>query len=411
MKVAGFIANRIAFNQQKTFSRFIIRLSVAATIISVAVMIITLALANGFQEAVSQKVFSFWGHIRIQEKQPGKAIISEETPIYKNDSLINSILQNPEVKSIHPFATRYAILKTTDDIEGVLVKGFDNSYDFDNLQKFVKQGRAIRFNDTAFSREILISDYTASRMKLHVNDTIIIYFIMPGENPRPRKITITGIYKTGIEEYDRLFAIGDIKLIQQLNNWQPDEVGGYEIFLHDYRKIDTTAKDLYDIDAFPGTWDAISVKKVSPNIFDWLSMQDVTRNVLITIMVIVAVINLITCLMILVLERVRMIGILKSLGATDWTVQKIFLRHSLIITITGILIGASLALGILWLQQETGFIKLKEEAYYLSTAAVKIVWWQVVAICAGTLIVCFLIMMIPSLLVRKIQPVKAIQFR
>jgi len=411
LKVAGFIANRIAFNQQKTFSRFIIRLSVAATIISVAVMIITLALANGFQEAVSQKVFSFWGHIRIQEKQPGKAIISEETPIYKNDSLITSILQNPEVKSIHPFATRYAILKTTDDIEGVLVKGFDDSYNFDNLQQFVKQGRTIRFNDTTFSREILVSDYTASRMKLHVNDTIIIYFIMPGENPRPRKITITGIYKTGIEEYDRLFAIGDIKLIQQLNNWQPDEVGGYEIFLHDYRKIDTTANDLYNMDSFPGTWDAISVKKVSPNIFDWLSMQDVTRNVLIIIMVIVAVINLITCLMILVLERVRMIGILKSLGATDWTVQKIFLRHSLIITITGILIGASLALGILWLQQETGFIKLKEEAYYLSTAAVKIVWWQVAAICAGTLIVCFLIMMIPSLLVRKIQPVKAIQFR
>ncbi|HNU16075.1 MAG TPA: ABC transporter permease, partial [Chitinophagaceae bacterium] len=249
----------------------------AATIISVAVMIITLALANGFQEAVSQKVFSFWGHIRIQEKQPGKAIISEETPIYKNDSLITSILQNPEVKSIHPFATRYAILKTTDDIEGVLVKGFDDSYNFDNLQQFVKQGRTIRFNDTTFSREILVSDYTASRMKLHVNDTIIIYFIMPGENPRPRKITITGIYKTGIEEYDRLFAIGDIKLIQQLNNWQPDEVGGYEIFLHDYKKIDTTANDLYNMDSFPGTWDAISVKKVSPNIFDWLSMQDVTR--------------------------------------------------------------------------------------------------------------------------------------
>lgn len=411
LKVAGFIANRIAFNQQKTFSRFIIRLSVVATIISVAVMIVTLSLANGFQEAVSQKVFSFWGHIRIQEKQPGKAIISEETPIYKNDSLITSILQNPEVKSIHPFATRYAILKTPEDIEGILVKGLDSTYDFNNLRQFIRQGRPIRFTDSVFSREILVSEYTASRMNLNVNDSIIIYFIMPGENPRPRKVTITGIYKTGIEEYDRLFAIGDIKLIQQLNNWQADEVGGYEIFLHDYKKIDSTANKLYNMDAFPGTWDAISVKKVSPNIFDWLNMQDVTRNVLIGFMVIVAVINLITCLLILVLERVRMIGILKSLGATDWTVQKIFLRHSLIITITGIIIGAAFAIGLLWIQQETGFIKLKEEAYYLSAAAVKIVWWQVAAICGGTLIVCFLVMMIPSLLVKKIQPVKAIQFR
>lgn len=411
MKVAGFIANRIAFNQQKTFSRFIIRLSVVATVISVVVMILALSFANGFQEAVSQKIFSFWGHIRIQEKQPDKAIITEEIPINKNDTLVSDILQNPQVKSIHPFATRYAILKTQEDIEGVLVKGLDSTYDFNNLAPFIRQGRPIHFNDSSFSREILVSEYTASRMKLKVNDSLIIYFIMPGENPRPRKITITGIYKTGIEEYDRLFAIGDIKLIQKLNNWLPTEVGGYEIFLANYKAIDTTTSELYNMESFPGTWDAISVKKISPNIFDWLNMQDMTRNVLILIMVIVAVINLITCLLILVLERVRMIGILKSLGATDWTVQKIFLRHSLIITITGILTGAAIALTLLWLQQETGFIKLKEDAYYLSTAAVKIVWWQIAVVCGATLAVSLAIMMIPSLLVRKIQPVKAIQFR
>lgn len=411
MKVAGFIANRIAFNQQKTFSRFIIRLSVVATVISVVVMILALSFANGFQEAVSQKIFSFWGHIRIQEKQPDKAIITEEIPINKNDTLVSDILQNPQVKSIHPFATRYAILKTQEDIEGVLVKGLDSTYDFNNLAPFIRQGRPIHFNDSSFSREILVSEYTASRMKLKVNDSLIIYFIMPGENPRPRKIIITGIYKTGIEEYDRLFAIGDIKLIQKLNNWLPTEVGGYEIFLANYKAIDTTTSELYNMESFPGTWDAISVKKISPNIFDWLNMQDMTRNVLILIMVIVAVINLITCLLILVLERVRMIGILKSLGATDWTVQKIFLRHSLIITITGILTGAAIALTLLWLQQETGFIKLKEDAYYLSTAAVKIVWWQIAVVCGATLAVSLAIMMIPSLLVRKIQPVKAIQFR
>lgn len=411
MKVAGFIANRIAFNQQKSFSRFIIRLSVVATVISVAVMIITLALANGFQEKVSEKIFSFWGHIRVQEKEPEKAMIAEETPITKNDSLVGLIKQNPEVKSIHPFATKYAILKTRDEIEGVLLKGLDNTYDFNHLKEFLKEGRPIQFNDSSYAREIIISSYTAAQLKLKANDRILIYFIRPDGSLRPDKLTVTGIYKTGIEEYDKTFAIGDIKLIQRLNDWQTTDIGGYEIFLKDYKQIDKVADEIYNLEAFPQTWDTKSVKDISPNIFDWLNMQDTTRNVLIGFMIIVAVINLITCLIILVLERIRMIGILKSLGATDWTVQKIFLRHSIIITITGIIIGAVIALGLLYLQQATGFIKLKEEAYYLSSAAVKIVWWQVAVICLGTLAVCFLVLMIPTYLVKRIQPVRAIHFR
>ena len=432
LKVAGFIANRIAFNptsrrklrggagpqhpsgspeKQKSFSRFIIRLSTVATIISVAVMIITLSFANGFQETVSQKIFNFWGHIRVQEKQPDKAIISEETPIVTNDSLVQSIRQHPEVISIHSFATKYAILKSKDEIEGVLVKGLDSSYDVNHLKRFIKEGRPIKYSDSTYSKEILISAYTSSRMGLHVNDSIIIYFIQQGEEPRPRKIVIAGIYKTGIEEYDKLFAIGDIKLIQRLNNWDQNEVGGYEIFLNDYTKIEETAKELYELDDFPDTWDTISARNISPNIFDWLKMQDVTRNVLIGFMVIVALINLITCLIILVLERIRMIGVLKALGASDWTVQKIFLQHAAIITITGIVIGTALGLGVLWLQEATGFIKLPEDAYYMDTAAVKIVWWQVGVICLGTLVICFLVLMIPSFIVKRIYPVKAIHFR
>lgn len=411
MKVAGFIANRIAFNQQRSFSRFIIRLSIAATVISVAVMIITLAFANGFQQQVSQKVFSFWGHVRIQEKQPFRALIAEETPIIKNDSLIEAINKNPEIQNIHPFATKYAILKTKDDMAGVLLKGFDSTYNFDYLKQFMLEGRPVQFKDSTYSRDIIISAYTAQQLKLKLNDRILIYFIRPDGSLRPDKLTVAGIYKTGIEEYDKTFAIGDIKLIQKLNDWDIDEIGGYEIFLKDYKKIDEVTNEIYDMDNFPPTWDTQSVRNISPNIFDWLNMQDITRNVLIGIMIIVAVINLITCLIILVLERIRMIGILKSLGASDWTVQKIFLRHSLIITVTGIIIGAAVALAVLYLQKETGFIKLNEEAYYLSRAAVEIVWWQVGAICGGTLLVCFLILMIPSVLVRKIQPVKAIQFR
>ncbi len=433
MKVAAFIANRIAFNPtagtggKRSFSRFIIRLSTVATVISVMVMIVTLSLANGFQEKVSQKVFSFLGHIRIQEKQPDKAIISEETPITKDDALVEQIRRNPAVDGIYPYATKYGILKTKDEIEGVLVKGFDSTYDFNRLKEFIKEGRPIQFNDDSSRLEIMISRHTATQLKLKVNDKVLIYFIQSGEvegeqgmgtvNTRARKLTVVGIFQTGIEDYDKTFAIGNMKLIQRLNadsvttDAYTKEIGGYEVFLHDYKKIDTVATEIYEMNDFPLTWNTVSAKHISPNIFDWLNMQDVTRNVLIGFMVIVAIINLITCLIILVLERVRMIGILKSLGATDWTVQKIFLRHSALITITGIVTGTALALGLLWLQEATGFIRLKEEAYYLSTAAVKIVWWQVAMICAGTFIVCFLVMMIPSLLVKKVQPVKAIQFR
>ena len=415
MKVAGFIANRVAFNQQKSFSRFIIRISIVATVISVAVMIITLAFANGFQATVSQKVFSFWGHIRVQEKQPDKSLIAEEAPILKNDLLVNEIRRHPRVKTIHPFATKYAILKTKDEIEGVLVKGLDSTYDFNHFKPFLKEGRPLSFNDSTYSREIMISTYTADQLKLRVNDRILIYFIRPGEtegmNIRPDKLTITGIYKTGIEDYDKTFAIGDIKLIRRLNEWDDEEIGGYEIFLDDYKNIDEVADEIYAFNDFPQTWDTRSVRSISSNIFDWLDMQDVTRNVLIIIIILVAVINLATCLIILILERIRMIGILKALGASDWTVQNIFLRHSAFITLTGIIIGTMAALAFLYIQKTTGFIKLREEAYYLSEAAVKIAWWEVAIICGGTLLVSFFLLMIPSVLVRKITPVKAIHFR
>ncbi|HEX7903390.1 MAG TPA: FtsX-like permease family protein [Chitinophagaceae bacterium] len=411
MKVAGFIANRIAFNQQRSFSRFIIRLSIVATVISVMVMIVTLAFANGFQETVSQKVFSFLGHIRIQEKKPDRSVIAEETPITRNDALALAIKKNPLVKTIHPFATRYAMLKTKDEIEGVLVKGLDSTYDFTHFQSFMMEGRPIQFNDSSYSREIMISAYTAGQLKLKLNDRILIYFIRPDGSLRPDKLIITGIYKTGIEDYDKTFAIGDLKLIQRLNDWKENEIGGYEVFLNDYTKIDKAVDEIYAMDDFPSTLDTRGAKEISPNIFDWLNMQDVTRNVLIGFMVIVAIINLISCLIILVLERLRMIGILKALGASNWTVQKIFIRHSVIITMTGILIGAVAGLAILYLQVRTGFITLPEDAYYLNKAAVKIIWWQVAAVCGGTLLVCFLILMIPSILVRKVQPVKAIQFR
>jgi len=411
-KVAMFIANRIAFNRQRSFSRFIIRLSIIATMISVAVMIVTLAFTNGFQETVSQKIFSFWGHVRVQYKQPLKSTIAEEEQIEKNDTVVQFIRQNPDVVSIHPFATKYAILKTKDEMDGVLMKGLDSSYDFGHIQRFLKYGRWLHFNDTTYSREIIISTYLANELKLKLDDKIVVYFIRPDGSLRPDKLSIVGIYKTGIEDYDKTFAIGDLKLIQRLNGWQPNEIGGYEIFLKDYHKMEKVSDDIYyTIEKFPSTWDTKTTRDLYPNIFDWLSMQDVTRNVLIGFMGAVAIINLITCLIILVLERIRMVGVLKALGARNWTIQKIFLRHSTLITMIGIILGAVFGLGLCWLQQSTGFIKLNEEAYYMTEAAVKVVWWQVALICGCTLVICFLVLMIPSIIVRKVRPVKAIQFR
>lgn len=374
-------------------------------------MIIALAFANGFQSEVSKKVFSFMGHIRIMERQPMKALIAEETPLIENDTLVADIRKNPAVQQIHPYATKYGILKTKDEIEGVLVKGYDSTYQFDFFKRFIRQGRPLQFVPGTYSREIMISEYTAKQLGLRLNDRIMIYFIRPDGQPRPDKLTIVGIYKTGIEEYDKTFAIGDLRLIQRLNDWDPMQAGGYEVFLRDYKQADQVAEAIFDMDKFPLSWEVVNVRDVSPNIFDWLNMQDVTRNVLIGIMIFVALINLVSCLIILVLERVRMIGVLKALGANNWTIQNIFLRHAIIITLTGIIAGTLLALGLLWLQKKTGFIKLQEEAYYIREAAVQISALEICTIAGCTLLISALVLMIPTLLVRKIQPVRAIRFQ
>ncbi|HZH37500.1 MAG TPA: FtsX-like permease family protein, partial [Flavisolibacter sp.] len=225
------------------------------------------------------------------------------------------------------------------------------------------------------------------------------------------RLTIVGLYKTSIEEYDRTFAVGDLMLIKRLNGWAEDDIGGYEIFLHDYHKMASVSDAIYNDDLFPPQLSSKTARELYPNIFDWLDVQDTNQVILISIMVIIAAINLITCLIILVLERLRMIGILKAVGASDWTVQKIFLHQSSVITATGIAAGTAFALSLIYLQLKTGFVRLKEEAYFMETASVEIVWWQVVAVIGGTMLLSLFVLLIPSLLVRKIQPIKAIHFR
>ena len=371
-------------------------------------MIVALAFATGFQNTISQKIFSFWGHIRVQHFELGKATISEETPIAKNDTVETILKQNKNVVHINSFATKSAVVERNKEIEGVLIKGIDSRYDSMQMKQYLAQGRWLDFSDSFYSKEVVLSATIARQIKATVGDTIKTVFINTQDGKTNyRKVIVVGIYKTGMEENDKLFVIADIRLIQRINNWEANLIGGYEVFIKDYK----TMIDVNDNIHLPIVWNSKTIKEVYPSIFDWLSVQDTNRNIVFVIMSIVAVINLITCLLILVLERVKMIGILKALGTNNVAIQKIFLYYAAIISSVGVGIGMLTGIGLCVLQQQTHLFKMNEENYYVAFAPVEIIWWQVALICVVTFIVCFLALILPTLLIKKVEPVKAIAFQ
>jgi lipoprotein-releasing system permease protein len=408
LNVSYFIAKRLATIKQKNFSKFIIRLAIAATTLSVAIMIVALSFVNGFQRVISAKVFNFWGHIQVKQEIVDEAANAEEYPIKNSDSVVQYLKQNPEVLSVEPYAKKSAFLKTGTDIEGIVLKGLDKNYNFDRLKLFLVDGKWIKFPDSTYSNQINISSTIAKSLQLKVGDSLNVYFFIDGVK-RGRKLNVAGIFKTGIDLYDKNFGICDINLIRRLYSWDADAIGGYEVFLKDYKKIDTVNTVIYD--GLPDAWYSNSIKKIQPQIFDWLQLQGQLKNILIGIMIVIAVVNLITCLIILALERTNMTGILKAIGTTDWTIQKIFLFNSIRIALYGILLGTAFGLLICFLQQQTGFIKLNEESYYIPVAQADIDWLQILAVDVFTFIICILTLIIPTYLVKKVQPVKAISFR
>lgn len=372
-------------------------------------MILTIAFTQGFQNAIATKMYGFSGHIRVQQFESDKTEMAEEKPIALNDTVYSIIQNDPEVESIHPFATKDAILKGPESFEGLKLKGVDKDYSFSHLQVFLKSGRWIHFPDSGYSNEINLSLYTADRLKLKTGDRLFTYFIQPDGTRRVRPMLVAGIFKTGIENYDRVNALVDIRLIQRLNNWDPHEIGGYEIFIKDYALSDLVSNRIFE--KLPHRWNSRSITDIYGNIFDWLNLQDTTIAIVIIIMVLIAILNLVTCLIILLLERTNMIGLLKSFGSRDSTIQRVFLYHGALITFGGILLGDLFGLLICWMQKRYGFITLPEDSYFISTAAVKISWMQVCWVNAGTFIVCFIILLLPSIMIiRNLSPVKAIAF-
>jgi len=406
----AYIAQKLAANQKQTFSRFIIRLSVGATAVGVAAMIITICFVNGFQQTVAQKVFNFWGHIRVQHFEPDKSLMAEELPISKNQQIEDLLDKQPGVQRHQAFATKSAVLSYQQNIEGILLKGVESTYDSLLIKPFITEGKWLGFSDSLYSREIIISEQIARLLNIRLNDTVTLYFVgNESAQTTYRKLKVIGLYKTGIEEYDKLFMLTDLRLIARLNQWVPDQIGGYEIFIKEGVLPDSVNQVLQN--ELPTEWMSRTVASIYPNIFDWLQIQNMNRDVIFIIMAIVAIINLVTCLLILILERTPMIGILKALGARDSQVIQIFLHHAGNIAFKGVIWGFIVGMGMILLQQRTGFIKLDESAYYVKEAPVLIIWWQIILVCLATWILSFTILLLPALLVKKIKPIQAIQFR
>ncbi len=373
-------------------------------------MILAVALVNGFQEVIQQKIFSFWGHMHVTQYQPNAGPLTEQFPFSADTFMVKHLKQIQGITTVNAYATKSAIIKAEKNLEGVIFKGVDRQYDWDHLKQFLQEGSPIHYNDSSYAPEILISARLAKELQLKLHDPLIIYFIQgAGQPPRARKLTISGIYKTGIEEYDKTYVLGDLELIRKLNNWEPGSVGGYEIFTDDYRQLKEVGTAAYEV--IPDKLFLRSIEEIYPNIFAWLRLQSKNEVIILWIMSIVAAINMITALLILILERTNMIGILKALGMRNYNIQAIFITQAAYIVIAGIILGNILGLGLAYLQQTTGFFKLPEESYYMSVAAISLKWWQVVLIDLFTFAVSLVVLIVPSLIIRKITPVKAIQFK
>lgn len=372
-------------------------------------MVMAVAIIQGFKYEIREKLFSFWGHVIVTNYSQDASDFSVFAPIRYDSNLVHQIKVLPHVAQVVPFIVRPAILKTPSAMEGIKLKGVNNTYAFP--AKMELEGTKIHFSDSGYSKQIVISQSTADRLNVKLGDDLQLYFIEKGNAiPRIRKVKIVRIFHTGMEEVDKSYAVCDIRLLQQINGWQSDEIDGYQVDLSDEKYMDEISDKIYN-DYLDAPLHSFTMKEVYVNIFDWLQLQNINAQIVLMIMAIVAIINLAVATVILIVEQARLIGILKALGMQFGNIMKIFLYNSLWIAVMGILLGNFIALSLCWIQQKTGFLKLDESTYYMKHVPVRLSFFNLMAIDIVTFICCIIFMWLPAMYIRRIQPVRVLQFK
>ncbi|MCB0670135.1 MAG: ABC transporter permease [Saprospiraceae bacterium] len=408
----------------------IIRIAIATIALSVSVMIVASAMIHGFKKEISQKIFDFGGHIQITEAFTNP--ILEGTPMQYEAGLIDSIKEVKRVtyewpldilgfetnryvrkrtrggvKYVYRYIQYPAVLTTREDMEGLILKGVSDDFPGTFFDRYLQDGTGLSLNDS-LATEILVSQVTALRLHLSVGDRVNLYFIKEGP-PRARRFTVTGIYKTGLAEYDKKFALIDMGHLQDILDWSPEEVTGIEVVLDDIDDL-PIMNEYLNLEVLPTHLYTRSIRQVASSIFDWLDLQDINEVIILGLMLLVCVINMITALLILILERTHMIGVLKALGSTNWQIRKIFVRQAGHILLKGLAIGNLVGLGLCYLQKNFQFIKLREEDYYLAVAPIDFSVSTILIINLGTFIITILFLILPSYFISRILPTRALRF-
>jgi len=379
--------------------------TIGALTLAILAIIMAVAILRGFKGEITDKQRGFFGDVIILKNDRNDSYVN--TPISLTKSQIQTLEADSNVIDVYPFATKAGIMNVKGEVEGVLLKGIDQNYDQEFLSKTIIEGEPIDFKAENAENQLLISTLIANRLNLKVGDDFIMYFIQ--EPVRKRKFTIRGIYTTNSEELDKIYVIGSLSLIRKLNNLAENEAGGYEVRVKDFNRLAKTTQDVND--QLPIELYATNVVEQMPDIFNWLNMLDMNDNIIFVLMVVVAVINMISALLISILERSPMIGILKSLGMQNRKIRTVFLYNSLYLIGYGLFLGNFLAIALYFFQRSTHFFKLDPSVYYVSFVPMDISWLTVIWLNLALIFIALITLFIPSMLISRISPIKTIQFK